>query len=89
MRIFSDIKSYTSDVTSLIWNFILHRDAYPENAKLAVQPELMVNVIDDPEQCHYCDFYDINLFISRDSEGKPVPNSIAIKNMASRYYQVG
>lgn len=77
------------DLNNLIWNYINNRHLYPENAQLAVQPEIMANVIDDPEQCHYCDFYDLSLFISRDMHGNPVPNELAIQNVANRYYQAG
>jgi hypothetical protein len=89
MRIFDDMKAYMGDVTSLIWNFIQHRDAYPKNAQLAVQPEVMANVIDDPAECQHCDFYDLNKLISCDSSGQPMPNHAAIHQIACRYYQVG
>ncbi len=48
MKLFNDTSAYMKDVTNLIWNYIRHRDLYPENAQLAVQPEIMANVIDDP-----------------------------------------
>ena len=53
MKLFNDTSAYMRDVTNLVWNYIRHRDLYPENAKLAVQPEIMANVIDDPSQCQY------------------------------------
>ena len=89
MRIFDDMKAYMGDVTNLVWNFIQHRDAYPMNAQLAVQPEVMANVIDDPALCQHCDFYDLNNLIACDSSGQPMPNHAAIHKIACRYYQVG
>ena len=86
MKMFEDTTAYIKDLTNLIWNYILNREQYPDNAQLAVQPEILANVIDDPEQCAFCDFYDISLFISKDNEGKPVPNLVAIRNVADRYY---
>ena len=85
MKIFNDTASYVKDLTNLIWDFIHHREQYPVNAKLAVQPEVLANVIDDPEQCAYCDFYDLSLFIAQDNNGQPVPNLLAINNIANRY----
>ena len=87
MKIFNDTASYVKDLTNLIWNYILNRDLYPDNAQLAVQPEILANIIDDPEQCAFCDFYDLSLFIAKDKEGKPVPNLLAIRNIADRYYR--
>ena len=81
--------AYVRDVTSLIWNYIHHREQYPENAQLAVQPELMASVIEDPTQCRHCDFYDLRTLISKDDQGGLVPNQHAIQNMANRYYQAG
>lgn len=89
MKLFNDTSAYMKDVTNLIWNYIRHRDLYPENAKLAVQPEIMANVIDDPSQCQYCDFYDLKMLIAKDGTGNQVPNELAIRNMANRYFQVG
>ena len=89
MKIFNDTTAYVKDVTSLIWNYIHHRELYPDNAQLAVQPELMANVIDDPSQCRHCDFYDLGTLISKDAEGRLVPNVHAIQNMANRYYVAG
>ncbi len=89
MRIFDDMKAYVGDVTGLVWNFIHHRDAYPQNAQLAVQPEVLANVIDDPAECQHCDFYDLNQLMSRDQHGRLIPNPAAIHKIASRYYQVG
>ena len=89
MRIFDDIKEYMGDVTNLVWNFIQNRDAYPQNAQLAVQPEVLANVIDDPAECQHCDFFDLNQLIVCDQNGRLVPNPVAIHKMASRYYQVG
>lgn len=86
MKIFNDAKAYIKDLTNLIWNYILNRDLYPANAKLAVQPEIMANVIDDPSQCRYCDIYDLNLLICHDRTGNPQPNMMAIKNVANRYF---
>lgn len=86
MKIFEDTTAYIKDLTNLIWNYIHNREQYPDNAQLAVQPEILANVIDDPEQCAFCDFYDLSLFISKDHEGKPIPNLIAIRNVADRYY---
>lgn len=86
MRKFNDIRTYTVNVTELIWNFIRHPEAYPSNASLVVQPELMETVIDNPEECKYCDYYNINMLVERDSQGNMVPNSYAIANMARRYY---
>lgn len=89
MKIFNDMSAYIGDLTNLIWNYIKNRELYPENAKLAVQPEIMANVIDDPSMCQFCDFYDLNIFIAKDGMGKPVPNALAIKNVANRYYKAG
>ena len=89
MKIFDNMAGYVVDLTNLIWNYIQHRDLYPDNAKLAVQPEVMVNIIDDPSACRHCDFYDLSLLISQDREGKPVPNHLAIKNVANKYYKAG
>ncbi len=86
MKKFDDIKAYIVNVTELIWNFILHPEAYPSNASLVVQPELMETVIDNPNECKYCDFYNLNLLMQRDSRGRMVPNRCAIANMARRYY---
>ena len=89
MKLFNDTNTYMKDVTNLIWNYIRNRELYPENAKLAVQPEIMANVIDDPSQCRYCDFYDLNMLIVRDGNGRMTPNQLAIRNMANRYFQAG
>jgi hypothetical protein len=89
MKLFNDTSAYMKDVTNLIWNYIRHRDLYPENAQLAVQPEIMANVIDDPSQCRFCDFYDLNTLIVKDVAGRQMPNKHAIQNMANRYFQVG
>ena len=89
MKIFNDTASYVKDLTNLIWDFIQNRDQYPDNAKLAVQPEILANVIDDPEQCAYCDFYDLSMLIAKDNEGQLVPNHLEIRNVANRYYGVG
>ena len=83
------MSAYMGDLTNLIWNYIKNRDLYPDNAKLAVQPEIMANVIDDPSLCNYCDFYDLNMLISQDGKGKLVPNLNAIENVANRYYKAG
>ena len=82
MKLFEDTTAYIKDLTNLIWDYILNRDLYPDNAQLAVQPEILANIIDDPEQCAFCDFYDLSLFIAKDKEGKPVPNLLAIRNIA-------
>ena len=87
MKLFEDTTAYIKDLTNLIWNYILNRELYPDNAQLAVQPEILANIIDDPEQCSFCDFYDLSLFIAKDKEGKPVPNLLAIRNIADRYYR--
>ena len=87
MKIFNDVTSYVKDLTNLIWNYINNRHMYPENAQLAVQPEIMANVIDDPAQCHFCDFYDLNMFICQDVKGNLIPDKIAIQNIANRYYE--
>lgn len=89
VKLFEDMTAYVKDVTSLIWNYIHHREQYPANAQLAVQPEVMANVIEDPAQCRHCDFYDLGTLISKDAKGKLVPNTHAIENMANRYYQAG
>ena len=89
MKIFDDTVAYESDLTNLVWNYINNREQYPDNAQLAVQPEVMANVIDDPAQCMYCDFYDLNLLIRTDDTGQAVPNAMAIKNVANRYYNAG
>ena len=89
MKIFNDATAYSKDLKNLVWNYINNREQYPDNAKLAVQPEIMANVIDDPAQCHFCDFFELNLFISKDTAGKLVPNDLAIQNVANRYYGVG
>lgn len=89
VKIFNDMTAYVRDVTGLIWNYIHHRDFYPDNAQLAVQPDLMACVIEDPTQCKHCDFYDLGTLISKDSQGELVPNTHAIQNMANRYYQAG
>ena len=86
MRKFNDIRTYTTNVTELIWHFIRHPEAYPNNASLVVQPELMETVIDNPNECKYCDTYNINLLVERDGQGNMVPNHYAIANMARRYY---
>ena len=86
MRIINDIATYIKNVTELIWNFILNRDSYPSNALLAVQPELMETVIDSPDQCKHCDFYDLKMLVTKDVNGNLKPNSLAIRNMANRYY---
>ena len=86
MRIINDIATYIKNVTELIWNFILNRDSYPSNALLAVQPELMETVIDSPDQCKHCDFYDLKMLVTKDMNGNLKPNSLAIRNMANRYY---
>ena len=89
MKMFNDISSYIKDVTGLVWRYIHNKDMYPENAQLAVQPEILANVIDDPNQCHYCDFYDLSILIEHDNNGKPMSNHVAIQNIANRYYNVG
>lgn len=86
MRIINDIAAYIKNVTELIWNFILNRDSYPENALLAIQPELMETVIDNPQECKGCDFYDIKMLLSVDAKGNLKPNELAIRNMANRYF---
>ncbi len=86
MRIINDIAAYIKSVTDLIWNFILNRDSYPENAQLAVLPELMETVIDNPAECKGCDFYDIKMLMSVDANGNLSPNERAIRNMANRYF---
>lgn len=86
MKLFNDTAAYVKDLTNLIWNYIRNREQYPDNAKLAVQPEILANVIDDPAQCAYCDFYDLSLFIAKDTNGQLVPNQLAIRNVANRYY---
>ena len=89
MKLFDNMAAYVKDVTGLIWNYIHHRDLYPDNAQLAVQPELMASVIDDPTLCRHCDFYELATLISKDEKGRLVPNTSAIQNMANRYYEVG
>ncbi len=89
MKMFNDISSYVKDVTGLIWRYIHNKEQYPDNAQLAVQPEILTNVIDDPKQCHFCDLYDLSILIAHDSSGKPMPNHTAIQNIANRYYDVG
>ncbi len=86
MKVFSDATAYSKDLKNLVWNYINNRELYPDNAKLAVQPEIMATVIDDPAFCRYCDFFELNLFISKDTTGKLVPNDVAIQNVANRYY---
>ena len=85
MRIINDIATYIKNVTELIWNFILNRDSYPSNALLAVQPELMETVIDSPDQCKHCDFYDLKMLVTKDMNGNLTPHSLAIRNTAHRY----
>lgn len=87
MKLIKDITSYVKDLTELIWNFILHRDHYPDNALLCVQPEVMANVIDDPTQCRHCDVYDPKLLIKPGHDGQPIPDHAAIKRVAQRYYE--
>ncbi len=86
MRKFNDIRTYIVNLTELIWNFIRHPEAYPKNALLAVQPDLMETVIDNPNECKYCDFYNLNLLVERDNQGNMVPNNGAIAQLARRYY---
>ena len=66
--------------------FIRHPEAYPQDALLAIQPDLMETVIDNPSECNYCDFYNLNLLVERDSQGNMVPNRGAIAQLARRYY---
>ncbi len=89
MEIYHNVNDYMNDLTNLVWNYINYPEQYPENAQLAVQPEIMVNVIDDPSQCKYCDFYNIDMLICKDNMGQTVPNVFAIKKVANRYYNVG
>ena len=86
MRRFSDIKSYMKDVTEIIWRYIRNMESYPKNALLAVQPDIMATVIDSPDQCRQCEFYALNLFISKVQRGQLMPNTVAIARMAHKYY---
>lgn len=88
MRRFKNIKSYIKDVTELIWNYIRHKNYYPQHALLAVMPELMETVIDHPNNCKECEFYAIDQFISTDLYGRQSPNHAAIERMAGRYYHI-
>lgn len=86
MKIFNDITAYIKNVTDLLWDFINHREQYPKNALLAVQPEVMVTVIDNPEDCKECDFYDPMTLMDKDREGQLKPSKKNIFKMASRYF---
>lgn len=87
MKIISDLTSYIKDLTELIWSFIRHRDSYPENACLCIQPEVMASVIDNPEECRHCDIYDPKLLIHKGGDGRMVPDMVAIERVAQRYYK--
>lgn len=90
MRMIDNIANYVKDLTEMVWSFINHRERFPKEAQLCVQPELMVNVIDDPRKCRYCDVYDLKMLIHENPNGKMVPNQGAIERVAQRYYsQVG
>jgi len=84
---FKDIASYIGNITELIWDYITNRHQYPDNAKLAVQPEVSEVVIDNPSNCHGCDFYEVKNFISIDPTGHFHPNEAAIQLLAGKYYQ--
>jgi hypothetical protein len=86
MKINKDIKSYIRDLTSLVWDYIRNRAAYPANVVLAVQRELACNVFDLPANCRGCDFYAPELLLTHNAKGAVVPNRTMIRSIASRYY---
>lgn len=86
MKINKDIKSYIRDLTSLVWNYIHYRTAYPANVVLAVQRELAYNIFEVPENCRGCDFYAPALLLTRNDQGAVVPNRTMIRTIANRYY---
>ena len=85
-RRFQDIKAYIVNVTELIWNYITYRDSFPKGVKLAVLPGINETVIDMPYNCNGCEFYDLNMFIMKDSSGFSKPSMKAIRRMAQRYF---
>jgi hypothetical protein len=86
MKRFKNTTSFITNVTELIWNYIKNTTMYPSNSKLAVQREIGETVIDDPRECNGCEFFDVNRFIRVDDTGTLVPNTVAIQNLAYRYY---
>lgn len=87
MKRIKTIASYVSNVTELIWHYIKNTTFYPSNSKLVVQKEIGETVIDDPSNCNGCEFYEINRFIKQDNKGTLVPNTIAIQDLAYKYYR--
>ncbi|KGI60819.1 hypothetical protein [Prevotella sp. S7 MS 2] len=83
---FQDAKSYIVNLTELIWNYIRHRDWFPEGSLLAIQPEIIEVVIELPANCNGCELFDPQLFIRRNALGYAVPNMQAIRQLARRYY---
>ena len=86
MKINKDIKSYIRDLTSLVWNYIHYRTAYPANVVLAVQRELAYNIFEVPENRRGCDFYAPALLLTHNDQGAVVPNRTMIRTIANRYY---
>ena len=64
----------------------LPRDSFPKGVKLAVLPGINETVIDMPDNCNGCEFYDLNMFIMKDSNGFSKPSMKAIRRMAQRYF---
>lgn len=85
-RHFKDFGAYAKNITELIWNYIAHRDLFPHNAKLAIQPDINEVIIENPDECRNCDFYELHNFISITEQGGLIPNEAAIRLLANRYY---
>ncbi len=86
MNRIKNISAYVSNVTDLIWHYIKNTAAYPKNAVLAVQKEIRETVIENPDDCRDCDFYDLKTFIRKAPNGAIQPNMLAIQNLAYRFY---
>ena len=87
MNRIKNISAYVSNVTDLLWNYIKHNAAYPKNAVLAVQREIRETVIENPDDCRDCDFYDLKAFIRKTPDGRMQPNLVAIQTLAYRFYK--
>ncbi|EFI71323.1 MULTISPECIES: hypothetical protein [Segatella] len=83
---FKNIKEFVHNVEDMLSYYINNLNLFPSNAKLLVQPEIGVSVIDDPAQSIGCDHYNLRDFLKRSINGGMIPNVLAIESMALRYY---
>jgi len=75
-----DLNAFENEIFNVLYKYCKNRDAYPNNAVLAINPMSLNILIDEPTHLSGFENYEIEQIISNDE-----PDPIAINEIARRY----